>query len=179
MHGTWLQPSGPLGYVEQQSGSIHGVNGNCPAHCDVWSQHVTRQLAQGSQGGELPSLRSRGFGPVQPCSTSTTRWRAMHHYHHLLSSSSSSLLPTVRSGPNDVQEGCDPDIADAPVRMWRRSGPGGDGSVFSLASVDLGSRGLLGPDARNLSHRCDVYANSTRTEAFEMYAKYEWVQGGR
>ena len=27
MHGTWLQPSGPLGYVEQQSGSIHGVNG--------------------------------------------------------------------------------------------------------------------------------------------------------
>ena len=85
----------------------------------------------------------------------------------------------MRSGPNDVQEGCDPDIADAPVRMWRRSGPGGDGSVFSLASVDLGSRGLLGPDARNLSHRCDVYANSTRTEAFEMYAKYEWVQGGR
>ena len=28
MHATWLQPSGPVGYVEQQSGSIHAANGS-------------------------------------------------------------------------------------------------------------------------------------------------------
>ena len=41
-----------------------------------------------------------------------------------------------------IAEGCDCDIADAPLRMFRRSG--GDGRVFSLASVDLGSRGFAG-----------------------------------
>ena len=28
MHATWLQPSGAVGYVEQQSGSIHSFNGS-------------------------------------------------------------------------------------------------------------------------------------------------------
>lgn len=28
MHATWRLPSGPVGYVEQQSGSIHAVNGS-------------------------------------------------------------------------------------------------------------------------------------------------------
>ena len=36
-----------------------------------------------------------------------------------------------------------------------------------------------GPDPLHLTHRCEVYANSTRLESFAMYAKYEWVQGGR
>ena len=31
MHATWLQPSGALGYVEQQSGSIHSFNGSAEA----------------------------------------------------------------------------------------------------------------------------------------------------
>ena len=42
----------------------------------------------------------------------------------------------------DIAEGCDCDIADAPMRFFRRSG--GDNATFSLASVDLGSRAMVG-----------------------------------
>lgn len=72
-----------------------------------------------------------------------------------------------------ISEGCDCDIADAPLRMFRRTG--GDGRVFSLASVDLGSRGFVGADARSLEHQCALYANSTRHASFGELANYEWV----
>jgi hypothetical protein len=70
-----------------------------------------------------------------------------------------------------IAEGCDCDIADAPMRMWRRA----DGQVFSLASVDLGSRGFLGSSPLTLKHQCQVYANSTRHQSFSEYANYEWI----
>jgi hypothetical protein len=73
----------------------------------------------------------------------------------------------------DIDPGCDCDIADAPLRMWRRSG--GDNLTFSLASVDLGSRALLGASPLALQHQCSLYANSSRTQAFSQYANYEWV----
>ena len=72
-----------------------------------------------------------------------------------------------------ISEGCDCDIADAPLRMFRRSG--GDGRVFSLASVDLGSRGFAGADARSLEHLCALYANSTRHASFQELANFEWI----
>jgi hypothetical protein len=72
-----------------------------------------------------------------------------------------------------IAEGCDCDIADAPLRMFRRSG--GDGRVFSLASVDLGSRGFAGADARRLEHQCQLYANSTRHASFAELSNYEWI----
>ena len=72
-----------------------------------------------------------------------------------------------------ISEGCDCDIADAPLRMFRRSG--GDGRVFALASVDLGSRGFAGADARSLEHQCALYANSTRHASFGELSNYEWV----
>ena len=72
-----------------------------------------------------------------------------------------------------IAEGCDCDIADAPLRMWRRSG--GDGRVISLASVDLGSRPLVGASPLTLAHECALYANSTREQAFAQYANYEWI----
>lgn len=71
----------------------------------------------------------------------------------------------------DIDPGCDCDIADAPLRMWRRS----DGQVVSLASVDLGSRGFEGPSALALAHTCTLYANSSREQAFEAFADYEWL----
>ena len=73
----------------------------------------------------------------------------------------------------DIAEGCDCDIADAPMRFFRRSG--GDGQVVSLASVDLGSRGFAGASALALAHDCALYANSTRAQAFESFANYEWI----
>lgn len=72
-----------------------------------------------------------------------------------------------------IAEGCDADIADAPLRLFRRSG--GDGRVVALASVDLGSRALSGAGALALAHECRLYANSTRLAAFSLYANYEWV----
>lgn len=72
-----------------------------------------------------------------------------------------------------ISEGCDCDIADAPVRLFRRSG--GDGRVYALASVDLGSRGFGGVDARSLVHLCALYANSTRHASFAELANYEWI----
>ena len=75
----------------------------------------------------------------------------------------------------DISAGCDCDIADAPMRLFRRSGPGGDGRVFALASVDLGSRAMVGDDALSLRHECALYANSTREQSFAAYANYEWL----
>ena len=72
-----------------------------------------------------------------------------------------------------ISEGCDCDIADAPLRLFRRTG--GDGRVFSLASVDLGSRGFAGSSALDLEHLCSLYANSTRHASFAEYANYEWI----
>jgi len=72
-----------------------------------------------------------------------------------------------------IAEGCDCDIADAPMRMWRRSGS--DSQVFSLASVDLGSRAMIGSSPTSLQHSCSLYANSTRHQAFGEYANYEWI----
>ena len=77
----------------------------------------------------------------------------------------------------DILNGCDCDIADAPLRLWRRSG--GDGKVFALASVDLGSRAMVGDDALSLRHECALYANSSHVEAFASYANYEWIHSSR
>ena len=84
--------------------------------------------------------------------------------------------PLPQAGcPLDISAGCDCDIADAPMRMWRRSGPGGDGRVFALASVDLGSRAMSGASPLALEHECALYANSTRAQSFASYANYEWI----
>lgn len=71
----------------------------------------------------------------------------------------------------DVMYNCDPDVADAPLRAWRNS----SGAVNMLASVDLGSRGLAGPDLAHVRHNCHIYANSTNVSAVAMYADREWV----
>ena len=74
-----------------------------------------------------------------------------------------------------IARGCDADIADAPLRLWRD----GAGGLRALASVDLGSRGFAapGPAGRlaGLVHTCAVYANSTRDETFADYASHEWI----
>jgi hypothetical protein len=52
----------------------------------------------------------------------------------------------------DIDIGCDCDIADAPVRAWFNGS-----QVNMLSSVDLGSRGLVGPTAGDVVHSCRVY----------------------
>lgn len=74
-----------------------------------------------------------------------------------------------------ISRGCDCDIADAPLRLWRDAA----GGLRALASVDLGSRGFAapGPAGRlaDLVHTCALYANSTRNESFADYASHEWI----
>jgi hypothetical protein len=78
--------------------------------------------------------------------------------------------------PNDISEGCDCDIADAPMRFFRRTDPNsGEKSVFSLASVDLGSRGFGGKSVLELEHYCSLYANSSRIQDMALFANYEWI----
>ena len=78
--------------------------------------------------------------------------------------------------PSDISEGCDCDIADAPMRMWRRTDPSsGIKSVFSLASVDLGSRGFGGKSVLELEHYCSLYANSSRIQDMALFSNYEWI----
>lgn len=72
--------------------------------------------------------------------------------------------------PSDISKGCDCDIADAPVRAWF------DGTqVKMLASVDLGSRYMVGESLNNLQHDCKLYANSTNDMDMSHFADHEWV----
>ena len=79
--------------------------------------------------------------------------------------------------PLDISVGCDCDIADSPMRLFRRSG--GDGRVFSVASVDLGSRAMVGADALNLEHMCSLYANSTKEQSFAASVRKVYPTGPR
>jgi hypothetical protein len=74
--------------------------------------------------------------------------------------------------PNDVSIGCDPDVPDAPLRAFRN----GSGSVVVLASVDLGSRALVGPSLASAQHTCAIYMNSTLDYKMADSADREWIQ---
>jgi hypothetical protein len=77
---------------------------------------------------------------------------------------------------SSIAEGCDCDTADAPMRFWRRTDPiSGEKSIFSLASVDLGSRGFGGDNVLDLEHYCSLYANSSRIQNMASFANYEWI----
>ena len=95
---------------------------------------------------------------------------------------------------NDVQLGCDPDVADAPLKAFRpyagsTQAPTVSGrqrhsvdtdtdadSVMVLASVDLGSRGFVGPSLGGVHHSCAVYFNSTLSYDMALAACREWIQ---
>jgi hypothetical protein len=67
-----------------------------------------------------------------------------------------------------IAPGCDCDIADAPLRLWRNT----SGAINALASVDLGSRGFVSTagTVSTLRHSCHVYANSTDDHVFPLPA---------
>ena len=73
---------------------------------------------------------------------------------------------------NDVQFGCDPDVADAPMKAFRRR----DGSVVLQAPGDLGARSFTGPSLDAVKHRCAVVLNSTSSFNMGLYACREWQQ---
>ena len=73
---------------------------------------------------------------------------------------------------NDVQLGCDPDVADAPIKAFRNR----SGEVVVVSSCDLGSRAFIGPSLGEAKHSCGIYYNSTLDYAMEMSACREWIQ---
>lgn len=72
---------------------------------------------------------------------------------------------------NDVELGCDPDVADAPIKAFRTSA-----NDVVVARCDLGSRPFIGPSLGSARHSCHVYFNSTLDYNMAMSACREWIQ---
>ncbi len=79
-------------------------------------------------------------------------------------------FPPPPSCSLDIDRGCDADIADAPLRAFYNGS-----AVRVLASVDLGSRGFVGPTVDSIRHSCTLYANSTNDMDISLFADHEWV----
>lgn len=69
--------------------------------------------------------------------------------------------------------GCNIDIADSPSYAFRNA----SGATTIMASMNRGSRAMIGPSLLEAKHVCVFYANSSNLPQEELFASHEWIKG--
>ena len=69
--------------------------------------------------------------------------------------------------------GCNIDISDSPSYAFRNK----SGTTMILASMNRGSRPMLGSDLLSAKHSCHFYANSSNDPDETKFSSHEWIKG--
>ena len=76
--------------------------------------------------------------------------------------------------PKDrMSGGCNIDISDSPSYAFRNK----SGTTMILASMNRGSRPMLGSDLLSAKHSCHFYANSSNDPDETKFSSHEWIKG--
>lgn len=81
--------------------------------------------------------------------------------------------PELHTPTDRMSGGCNVDIADSPSYAFRNK----SGTTMVLASMNRGSRGMLGPNLLEAKHVCHFYANSSNNPDETMFSSHEWIKG--